>query len=320
LPPSPPQSSAIAAGAVHTCALLASTGGVQCWGWNYYGQLGDGTTTDHVSTNVVGLSSGVAAIVAGYGHTCALLASTGGVQCWGYNAQGQLGDGTTTDRYLPTNVVGLSSGVAAIAAGTHHTCALLASTGGVQCWGANWSGQLGDGTLTGQHVPTNVVGLSSGVAAIELGTSHTCALLSSTGGVQCWGENWNGQLGDGTTIDRLVPTSVLGLSSGVAAIAAGHGHTCALLASTGGVQCWGFNTGGQLGGGTESYQQSVPLTNVTGLSSGVAAIVAGAGFTCALLAPTGFVQCWGENYYGQLGIGTEESARRVPTTIAPVVT
>jgi alpha-tubulin suppressor-like RCC1 family protein len=108
------------------------------------------------------LSSRVAAIAAGIYHTCALLASTGGVQCWGSNGNGQLGDGTTTDRHVPTSVVGLSSGVAAIAAGYGHTCALLASTGGVQCWGLNNYGQLGDGTTTEQHVPTNVLSGASG--------------------------------------------------------------------------------------------------------------------------------------------------------------
>jgi alpha-tubulin suppressor-like RCC1 family protein len=313
LPPTPPQSSIITAGSGHTCALLASTGGVQCWGNNYYGRLGDGTTTDrYVPTSVVGLSSGVAAIAAGAQHTCALLASTGGVQCWGNNWYGQLGDGTTTNQLVPTSVVGLSSGVAAIAVGVFHTCALLASTGGVQCWGNNQYGQLGDGTTTQQLVPISVVGLSSAVAAIAAGGLHTCAVLASKGGVQCWGYNTFGQLGDGTTTDQHVPTNVVGLSSVVAAIAAGEVHTCALLASTGGVQCWGWNTYGQLGDGTTT-DQHVPIS-VAGLSSGVAAIDAGDDHTCAVLASTGGVQCWGWNGQGQLGDGTTTD-RLVPTSV-----
>jgi alpha-tubulin suppressor-like RCC1 family protein len=278
---------AIAAGFFHTCAVLASTGGVQCWGLNNFGQLGDGTTTDrYAPTSVVGLSSGVAAIAASGAPTCALLASTGGVQCWGYNNYGQLGDGTTTDRYVPTSVeLRLPSPPppsppppspppepplpsSAIAAGAHHTCALLASTGGVQCWGYNYEGELGNGTTTDQHVPMpiSVAGLSSGVAAIDAGDYHTCAVLASTGGVQCWGYNYNAQLGDGTTGDRNVPTSVVGLSSSVAAIAAGSAHTCAVLASTGGVQCWGNNYYGQLGDGT-TFDRHVP-TSVVSFASG----------------------------------------------------
>jgi alpha-tubulin suppressor-like RCC1 family protein len=157
----------------------------------------------------LGLSSDVAAIAAGMFHTCALLASTAGVRCWGKNDNGQLGDGTTTQRLLPTSVVGLSSSVIAIDAGYYHTCAVL-STGGVQCWGKNDNGQLGDGTTMQRLVPTAVVGLSSIVAVIAAGQAHTCALLASTGGVQCWGSNAYGMLGDGTTTQRLVPVYVSG--------------------------------------------------------------------------------------------------------------
>jgi alpha-tubulin suppressor-like RCC1 family protein len=303
---------AIAAGDLHACALLATTGGEQCWGYNGHGQLGDGTTTNRlVPTNVVGLSSGVAAITAGAFHTCALLASTGGVKCWGFNSNGQLGDGTLNDgQRVPTNVVGLSSGVVAITAGDSHTCALLMSAGGVQCWGGN-GGQLGDGTVTRRLVPTNVVGLSSAVAAITAGNYHTCALLTSSGGVHCWGGNGGGQLGDGTKIDRLVPISVVGLSSGVAAITAGAAHTCALLASTGGVQCWGNNGLGQLGDGMTTAWL-VPTTSVAGLSSSVAAITAGSGHNCAQLM-SGDMLCWGDNRYGQIGDGTT-TQRLVPTS------
>ncbi len=131
----------------------------------------------------------IAAIAAGASHTCALTTG-GGVKCWGNNASGQLGDGTTTGRSTPVDVVWLSNGVAAIAAGESHTCALTAG-GGVKCWGSNGFGQLGDGTTTNRTTPVDVFGLGSGVTAIAAGYYHTCALTTG-GGVKCWGYNENG--------------------------------------------------------------------------------------------------------------------------------
>ncbi len=293
----------------HTCAMTTA-GGVKCWGGNYFGQLGDGTAGYQPwPIDVSNLTSGVTAIAPGEGSTCALTAA-GGVKCWGYNRYGQLGDGTTTDRWTPVNVSGLTSGVTTIAAGWSHTCALTAA-GGAKCWGDNNYGQLGDGTQSNWRLTSvDVSGLSSGVVAITTGWSRTCA-LTAAGGVKCWGYNSYGQLGDGTTASRLTPVDVSGLGSGVTAIAAGYMHTCALTAA-GGVKCWGYNYDGQLGDGTTTTR--LTPVDVSGLTSGVTAITAGDGHTCALTA-TGGVKCWGYNNYGQLGDGTT-ATRSTPVAVS----
>ena len=288
---------AISAGSSHTCALT-SGGGLKCWGSNGFGELGDGTSTNHLTPVAVsGLSTSVTAISAGNFHTCALI-SGGGVTCWGWNDFGQLGDGTTTQRLTPVAVNGLSSGISAISAGANHTCALT-SGGGLKCWGWNYYGQLGDSTTTNRMTPVEVSGLSTGVTAISTGGSHTCALTSS-GGLKCWGDNNRGQLGDGTTTNRLTPVDVTGLNNGVTAISAGDDHTCALT-SGGGVTCWGFNNSGKLGDGTTT-DRLTPVA-VSGLSTGVTTIIAGANHTCALTSGGG-ITCWGSNNSGQLGDGT----------------
>jgi alpha-tubulin suppressor-like RCC1 family protein len=230
----------------HTCAVTQS-GGVECWGLGVFGELGDGSTTDSSTTvDVVSLSPRVLAVSAGGNHTCAV-ASAGGVECWGLNERGQLGDGSATDSPVPVDVAGLSSGVRDVSAGLAHTCAVT-SAGGVECWGLDGTGQLGDGSTTDSFVPVDVVSLSSGVLAVSAGSTHTCAVTRS-GGVKCWGYNDMGQLGDGSTTDSPVPVDVAGLSSGALAVSAGFRHTCALTRS-GGVECWGYNGMGQLGDGS----------------------------------------------------------------------
>ena len=217
------------------------------------------------------------------------------MKCWGSNRQGRLGDGTTTDRNTPVDVVGLTSGVADISTSSNHTC-VLTTGGGIKCWGFNHFGQLGDGTTTDRNTPVDVVGLTSGVVAVSTNSRHTCALTTS-GGVKCWGQNSLSQVGDGTTTDRNTPVDVVGLSGGVAAISAGYIHSCALT-NSGGVKCWGAYRAGL-------YEEVLTdtLVDVTGLNNGVSAISAGGYFTC-VITNAGGVRCWDTNHLRYLRDGT----------------
>jgi alpha-tubulin suppressor-like RCC1 family protein len=308
---------AVSASMTHTCALTGA-GAVKCWGQNMYGGLGDGSIGDRsVPVDVVGLSSGVFAVSAGGGFTCALM-EDGRVKCWGYNQQGALGDGTTTDHFTPVDVQGLGSDNSAIASGAGHAC-VLTTSGGVKCWGSNGYGQLGDGKVVSRSKPAFVVGVTSGARGISAGWSHTCAVLIE-GEILCWGANGTAQLGDGTQGDeKTFPVIVAGLTENMILVGAGDNHTCALTVQ-GGVRCWGSNTYGQLGDGMTLYGTGnilvdwriVPVA-VLGLETGGVALSAGSNFTCAM---TNLLQvkCWGANAYGQLGNGTTVD-RNIPVLV-----
>jgi alpha-tubulin suppressor-like RCC1 family protein len=245
---------AITSGELHSCALI-SDGTVKCWGYGAYGQLGTGSGGEGypIATAAVTVHnlSGVTAIAGGSYHTCALIAG-GAVECWGDGSQGQLGNGGTARGWEPVSVSGIT-GATGIGSGDSHSCAVLADQTAA-CWGDQSFGQLGDGvtspTFHGAQssLPVPVVGLS-GVLEIAPAFTFTCArLLDHT--VKCWGRNQEGEIGDGTTEDRLIPTPVLGLS-GVISLAASDLTGCAILAP-GQSYCWGYNGGGEIGDGTST--------------------------------------------------------------------
>jgi len=303
---------AISVGSSSTCAVT-SAGAAECWGYNAYGELGNGTTTNSTTpVPVTGLQSGVIAISAGggFGSACAVT-SVGAAQCWGDNRYGQLGNGTTTSSSLPVPVTGLQSGVIAISVGDLHTCAVT-SAGAAVCWGNNADSQLGNGTFANSSTPVPVTGLQSGVIAISAGNDFTCA-LTNAGAVQCWGDSDSGALGNAEYPQSPTPIPVTGLQSGVTAISASFVDSACALTSAGAVQCWGNNEYGKLGNGTTT--SSTTPVPVTGLQSGVIAISAG-GFNGCALTDTGAVQCWGDNLQGQLGNGTTTNNSSTPVNVS----
>ncbi|MBP9066769.1 MAG: RCC1 repeat-containing protein, partial [Candidatus Microthrix sp.] len=167
----------------------------------------------------------VVGISAGGNHTC-VVRGNGTVACWGDNAAGWLGDGTTTGSSVPVGVVGITDAIA-VTNSDYQSCALHAD-GRVSCWGFNGQGQLGNGTTTASSVPVPVTGVTN-ATAVAIGNTHSCALLAD-GGVSCWGYNVNGELGNGTTVPlSTVPVPVTGITNATA-LAANAFHSCAVLA------------------------------------------------------------------------------------------
>jgi alpha-tubulin suppressor-like RCC1 family protein len=273
-PPSiQPTLQGLQAGRVHSCGLDLSQR-AWCWGSGGEGELGNGTTSaggHSVYADTVHTETPLKVLTLGGLHTCAVSVAGDGL-CWGYNASGQLGDGTTTTRGLPVAVAGgltFRTDPAVIfpspdpdfplppgpflAAGYDHTCGIT-SGGATVCWGLNQDGQLGDGTRTARTTPTTVGG-SHAFAAVTAGLRHTCA-LDTAGAAFCWGDNRLGQLGDGTTTAHDVPTAASG-GLVFAYLKAGELSTCGVT-SEGVAYCWGDNEYGQLGDGTTNGS-SVPV-------------------------------------------------------------
>ncbi len=298
----------IAVGPDHTCAVVR--GGVECWGVNTQGQLGDGTRVGRAAPAPVLVApggaplAGVAGIAAGSGFTCALLAA-GGVVCWGAGGVGQLGNGRHAASAVPVPVSGVTTATS-VSAGTSHACVALAS-GGVACWGRNRHGQLGDGTTRDRSTPVLVHRISN-VQLVAAGGAHTCATYGPARQLKCWGLNSMGELGTGTFREWHHPVAVRNLSN-VTALAAGDAHTCAAAAFNDffGVYtllfCWGSNTAGQADPSSRARRipQAAPLLSVFDLRS----LSAGGAHTCVVWGEG--TACWGANRSGQVGDGSRSA-------------
>ena len=300
----PNKVTAITAGGGHFCALHQD-GAISCWGNNGSGQLGNGqsgaSVLSLVPVQVTGITDAIA-ITASSAHSCALH-QNGTISCWGSNGAGQLGNGQSganAHSSVPVQVTGITNAIA-ITAGDLHSCALHRG-GTISCWGNNWNGQLGNGQ-SGRNVrssvPVQVIGITD-ATAITTSSSHTCA-LHQDGTISCWGDNYNGQLGNGQSggnADSSVPAQVLGITDAIA-IAARGGNSCALH-QDGTISCWGSNSHGHLGNGRigDDADSSIPV-QVTGISDATA-INAGGRQSCALHR-NGTISCWGNDWSWFLG-------------------
>ncbi len=295
----------ISAGRVHTCAL--AQGVVKCWGEGVEGQLGNGTTNSSLTpVSVVGLttvSNQAVAVAVGADFSCAqmqnILSGASTVRCWGSNSVGQVGSGSALPQvFAPATVVGLT-GVTHIAAGSYFACAVTSGT--VRCWGSNISGQFGIGVkYVSSNVPAAAATGISNATTVTAGGSHVCAANGTTGDAWCWGDRSNGQVGDGVRVrdNPIITPYYFGVSFRPTRIFAANAGNCAIV--SGQAFCWGFNGYGQLGNvGLPIGDSGSPLA-VTGLTSGVASMAAGANHACAINT-AGAISCWGDNALGQRG-------------------
>jgi alpha-tubulin suppressor-like RCC1 family protein len=288
--------------------VVLSNGTVKGWGNNQFGQLGDGTTTDrHIPTEVNTLTN-IAAVASGAYHSLALT-NGGKVWSWGKNDQGQLGHGTLIESHVPKQIDGLSN-IISIVAGFDYSLALR-NDGTVWAWGANLWGVLGDGTYNNKPSPVQVNNLS-GIIALAAGTEH-CLALKNDGTVWSWGWNANGCLGDGSNVAKRSAAMQIMTLSGISAIAANGSFHSMVLKNDGTVWVWGDNSNGQLGDGSV-VEKSIPI-QLTSLS-GVVYIGTGERHSFAVKSD-GTLWTWGWNGNGQLGVDFNfASAQLVPVNVA----
>ena len=263
------------------------------WGWNFHGQLGDGTTTDRYTP--VKIMDNVASVSLG-GYHSAAITKDGSLYMWGCNGNGRLGDGTTTDRYTPVKIM---DNVASVSLGGYHSAAIT-KNGSLYTWGYNEYGQLGDGTSSHKTKPVKIM---DNIVSVSLGGYHSAA-ITKDGSLYMWGFNYRGRLGDGTTASKDTPVKIM---DNVVSVSLGSGYSAAVT-KDGSLYMWGYNGNGQLGDGTSSHKTKPVkiMDNIVSVSLG--------GYHSAAITKDSNLYMWGGNGNGQLGDGITTN-RNTPVKI-----
>ena len=319
----------ISPGFQHTCGIYYN-GKAYCWGYNQYGQLGDGSNSDKklpaaVSAGAIGNKT-IRYITTNYSHTCAI-ASDNKAYCWGLGTAGQLGNGANLNKNVPVAVSAGAIGsqvIKSIKTGILHTCA-IAFDNKTYCWGSTGAaGLLGNGSGATNYIKNTPAAVSAGaigsqtIKSIAVGDYHTC-VIAVDNKAYCWGFNREGQLGDGTSdqykdVPIAVSTGEIG-SQTIKSVTAGDSHTCA-IAFDNKAYCWGHGYYGQLGNGA-NLNKNMPVAVSAGAigSQTIKSIVAGGYHTCAI-ASNNKAYCWGLGANGQLGGGSYVYSQNKPVAVS----
>jgi alpha-tubulin suppressor-like RCC1 family protein len=300
----------VAAGDQHSLGVT-TTGIAYAWGRNYFGQVGDGTTTSRSSpVTVVGGIVAWSQISAGTYHSLALT-SAGIAYAWGANSPGNLGDNTISNRSSPVTVVGGITNWSQVSAASGHTVGVTL-TGIAYAWGYNNHGRLGDNTITSRRSPVTVVGGITNWSSVSCSGSHNIS-LTSTGIAYAWGLNNNGQLGDNTTSNRSSPVTIVGGITNWSKISAGGYHNLTVT-STGVAYSWGYAANGRLGDGQSVTNRSSPVTVIGGITNWSNVSASRQKHSLGILN-TGILYAWGNNSNGELGDNTTVASSSPVTVV-----
>ncbi|SFD32563.1 dockerin type I domain-containing protein [Ruminococcus albus] len=324
-------------------ACITKEGNLYTWGWNYHGQLGDGTDENRITP--VKIMDNVVQVCLGNQYS-ACITKYGSLYMWGMNYYGQLGDGSIEDKFSPIKIMDNAKKVI-IAPGHFCGCttACLSTDDSLYIWGANYSGQVGDGTTEHKNKPIKIM---NNVSQISLGTSHS-ACISKDGNLYTWGNNMYGEIGDGTYDSKLVPKKIM---DNVVQVCLGESQS-ACITKDGALYTWGYNYDGILGYGSkqENEDKNIPVKVMDNVEKIILHVRHSACITkdrtlyewghgdyspvkimdnikdvnigtsvfespiSACITNEGSLFTWGNNEYGQLGDGTTEY-KLVPTKIA----